>query len=81
MRRTQGTGLGLLAEWPVERPSDWLAFVNEPQSAAELEALRRSVNRGCPFGGDDWQAETVKELGLEHTLRNPGRPRKETKDE
>jgi len=58
-------------------PADWMEFVNEPHSEAELESLRRSVNRGCPFGADDWQAATVKELGLESTMREPGRPRVE----
>ena len=69
-------GTAILAPWPVERPADWTAFVNEPQTAAELEAIRRSVNRGCPFGDDDWRAAMVAELGLESTLREPGRPKK-----
>ena len=29
----------LLDAWPVERPADWLALVNEPQDEAELAAL------------------------------------------
>lgn len=32
-----------LRDWPVERPRDWLARVNRPQSASELESLRTSV--------------------------------------
>jgi hypothetical protein len=48
------------------------------RSAAE--ALRRSANRGCPFGSQEWQAETVKELGLESTMRPRGRPRMEVMD-
>jgi len=74
-RRHRGIGTDVLADWPVQRPPDWLDFVNEPHSEAELEALRRSVNRGCPFGDDDWQAQTVQELELEHTMRDRGRPR------
>jgi putative transposase len=65
----------MLADWPAERPGDWLNFVNEPQTAAELEAIRQSVNRGCPFGGDDWQREVVERMGLQATLRSRGRPR------
>ena len=38
-----------LSDWPVERPRDWLARVNRPQTASELEALRLSVQRGRPF--------------------------------
>jgi putative transposase len=60
----------------VERPADWVAYVNEPQSEGELAALRRSVNRGCPFGSEEWQAATVTELGLESTMRARGRREK-----
>jgi putative transposase len=35
-------------------PGGWRAYVNEAQSAAELDALRRSVNRGWPFGEAGW---------------------------
>jgi hypothetical protein len=51
--------------------------VNDPQTEAELEALRRCGKRGQPFGGAEWVARTAKELGLELTLRSPGRPRKQ----
>jgi putative transposase len=75
-RREHGHGLSILSDWPVPRPADWLEFVNEPQTQAELDALRRSVNRGCPFGEDDWQKQVVADLGLESTMRPRGRPRK-----
>jgi putative transposase len=42
-RREKGRGTAMLADWPIERPADWAQFVNEPQSAEELESLRRSV--------------------------------------
>src|SRR3989304_14139 len=38
------------AEWPIPRPARWVNWVNEPQTGAELEALRRCVTRGQPFG-------------------------------
>ena len=66
----------MLSDWPVERPSDWVEFVNEPQTLEELEAIRRSVNRGCPFGDEEWTDEVVQQLGLASTLRPRGRPRK-----
>ncbi|HEX8520722.1 MAG TPA: transposase [Tepidisphaeraceae bacterium] len=37
-RRHRGLGLGLLSEWPVERPEDWIQFVNEPHTATELRS-------------------------------------------
>ena len=68
----------MLSDWPVDRPADWTDFVNEPQSQSELGALRRSVNRGCPFGDEDWQKEVAEDLGLQSTLHPRGRPRKVT---
>jgi putative transposase len=66
----------LLSAWPLPRPVDWLEIVNRPQSEEELEALRRCVTRGCPFGSADWVAATARWLGLESTLRQRGRPRR-----
>ncbi|MGH9782904.1 MAG: transposase [Terriglobia bacterium] len=76
-RRTQGdpTLTTWLSEWPVERPRNWLARVNEPETAAELEALRTSVHRGRPFGSEPWVGRMAKRLGLEATLRPRGRPK------
>ena len=68
-----------LHPWPVERPGDWLDWVNQPQAYEELQALRRCVNRGTPFGDDGWVGRVVRRLGLEFTVRPPGRPRKEGK--
>lgn len=73
-RRENQRGIAMLSDWPVERPSDWVEFVNEPQTAEELKALPRSVNRGCPFGEDQWREEMVREFGLESTMRERGRP-------
>jgi putative transposase len=68
-----------LSPWPVQEPADWRTQVNRPQSEAELEALRRSVQRGRPYGGEAWCQRTVQRLGLESTLRERGRPRKKGK--
>jgi putative transposase len=40
----------LLAAWPLPRKASWVDHVNEPLTEAELAAIRRSVNRGSPFG-------------------------------
>ena len=66
----------MLADWPVAQPGQWLRMVNEPQSAEEVEALRRSVQRGRPFGGAVWEKQAATRLGLQSTLRPRGRPRK-----
>ena len=63
-----------LHPWPVDRPEDWVAWVNEPQTAAELAAVRRCVRRGSPFGQEPWVQRTVAQLGLQSTLRPRSRP-------
>ena len=66
----------LLSDWPLPRPRNWVELVNRPQSEEELKALRRSVNRGTPFGSAPWQKNVALRWGLERTLRPRGRPRK-----
>jgi putative transposase len=66
----------LLSPWPVKRPGNWATRVNTSLNAKELDRVRVSLARGRPYGGDEWVARTVKELGLEHTVRPEGRPRK-----
>jgi putative transposase len=61
---------------PVQRGKNWLHYVNKPQTDAELKAMRVSVNRDRPFGAESWQKDTAKRLGLEHSMRPLGRPRK-----
>ncbi len=74
--RPRGRRPHLLAPWPVPCPRNWLAHVNAPQSDAELAALRRSIDRGTPFGNDRWTERTAQRLGLESSLRPRGRPKK-----
>lgn len=66
----------LLSAWPIRRSPDWVDFVNAPQTDAELAAVRRSIQRGCPLGEAAWSQRAVRRLGLETTLRPRGRPRK-----
>ncbi len=68
----------LLATWPLRRPRGWLDHVNQPQTEAELRSLRQCVQRGTPFGTDNWVNSSVARLGLEFTIRPRGRPRKES---
>lgn len=71
----------LLSEWPVDRPRDWVRIVNEAVTPKEREAIRASIARGRPYGDDRWQRRTVTKLGLEHTVRPEGRPRKTPEEE
>lgn len=78
-RRTSGSlnEQALLAEPPVALGRTWCDHVNQPQTEAELAAIRRAVQRGQPFGGEAWREKVTKQLGLEHSFRPRGRPRKE----
>jgi hypothetical protein len=55
-----------------------MEIVNRPETDAELKALRRSVEKDRPFGSDGWARKMAARLGLTHTLRGRGRPRKES---
>jgi putative transposase len=65
-----------LTPWPVPVPSDWLTIVNRPQRATEVHDLEQCLKRGRPLGETDWQQRIAVKLGLEHTFRQRGRPRK-----
>jgi hypothetical protein len=75
--RERGIGLcAMLDEWPVDHPADWLEIVNEPLPEEELARVHASVRKGRPLGADDWVASAARRLGLGHTLRGKGRPKK-----
>jgi putative transposase len=74
--RAKDAHAALLARSPVPLPSNWLQFVHEPQTEAELEAIRTSITRGTPYGSERWRKRAARQLGLEFTLRPRGRPRK-----
>jgi REP-associated tyrosine transposase len=63
-------------QWPVARPRDWIAHVNQAGTSAEIDAVRRSAQRGTPYGNLAWVQGIANRLGLESTLRPRGRPGK-----
>jgi putative transposase len=77
-RRMYGTPdeRALLTEPSVPLGRSWCDYVQEAQTEAELEAIRRCVTRGQPYGGEKWRSRVTRRLGLEHTFRPRGRPRK-----
>ena len=75
-RMAGGDEAAWLAEWPVDRPDDWERQLDVEQDERTLDALRVCVARGRPFGSPAWVERTVKRLGLEHSVRDPWRPRK-----
>ena len=76
LARRRGLAYGpTLSDGPLMLPVQWLRYVNRPQTEAELESIRRSVQRGQPFGAEPWVRQTCAALNLESTLVPRGRPR------
>jgi putative transposase len=68
-------GNGLITDLPVELPENWLGFVQQPLTAAELRCIRTCVRRERPFGDDSWTRGTAERLGLLSSLNPRGRPK------
>ena len=65
---------GLARPWPVDRPRNWLAEVNQPIDEASSADVRASMVRGIPLGETTWTTRIAQRLGLDSTLRPRGRP-------
>lgn len=78
-RRIEGTTQQkrLLAVSPVTLPRNYRSWVNTSEPSEALEKLRKSVNKGAPYGTEGWVEKTVKQFNLGATMRNPGRPKEQ----
>ena len=74
-RRVHGVRAPMRSDWPLAEARNWLDLVHQPQTEAEVIAIRGCILRGCPYGNSDWVQSTAVSLGLESTLRPWGRPR------
>lgn len=61
---------------PVALPRNWSWRVNQPVNDTETTRLRESLERGRPYGNENWVRRTTARLSLENTFRPSGRPRK-----
>jgi putative transposase len=61
---------------PVALPRNWLEYVNQTQTDAEVERLQECLRRGRLLGESAWMEKTARRLGLEASLRPRGRPKK-----
>ncbi len=64
----------LLAEWPVDRPRNWVRLLNEPMDGKERDRMQLHIRRNRPLGDEGWTRQIVKRLGSESTMRPVGRP-------
>jgi putative transposase len=67
----------LLDDWPIDRPRNWTALVNEPIQPTEQKRLQLSFQRGRPLGRDPWTLKMAGRMGLEYTLNPRGRPKQQ----
>jgi putative transposase len=65
-----------LSDMPGKRRKDWIDWVNQPQTAAEEEAVRRSIKENRPYGSERWILRNMDRLGWREPGK-PGRPMKE----
>lgn len=63
-----------LCEWPIPPPSNWVDFVNTPQTEKELADLRRHIKRNQPIGTRAWEKAVAPFMGM--TMAPIGRPKK-----
>jgi putative transposase len=75
-RNLDGDRESLLSAWPLDRPKNWVNCANGVQTEAEIESLRKCVNRDTPYGSEAWTTRIANALGLESSLHPRGRPKK-----
>lgn len=66
----------VLSAWPIPPPTNYLSLVNVVQPKVEIDNIRLSISKSRPFGNEKWIHKMVDGLGLESSLREPGRPKK-----
>jgi putative transposase len=74
--RHLGMQAELLSAPPVTLPANWLAWVNSPQTSAELAALRACVKHQRPYGSESWTTRERERWAPRPSARPRGRPRK-----
>jgi hypothetical protein len=53
----------MLSDWPLPRPACWIEIVNEPQTESEFQGVRRCIQRGMPYGDENWMATVSRQFG------------------
>lgn len=66
----------LFTSWPVQKPNDYLVWLNQPQTEDEGNVILKSIKKGSPYGSSSWRKKVIKKFNLEITLNPIGRPKK-----
>ena len=69
----------LLRAWPTPEAADYFKWLNQPPGREEVENIRDAIRRGRPYGSEKWVANRVAQFGLQTTVRNPWRFRKDSR--
>jgi putative transposase len=64
-----------ITNWPIDRRRDWIQWVNKPQTAAEEQALRQSIQQNRPYASEAWLKRNQTKLPWRPPQKR-GRPRK-----
>ena len=75
-RRINGTReqQKLLDPLPMPLPHGYKTWINTPDKEDDQQTIRRSLNKGVPYGRERWVDAMVTKYHLESTLRSAGRP-------
>jgi putative transposase len=66
----------ILSPWPMSERRDYGKWLNHSQPKEEVEKIRNAIKKSRPYGSKKWVAKAVAKFGLENTMRNLGRPKK-----
>lgn len=66
-----------ISKWPVDKPKNYLEFVNKSVAYTELESIRKSIVKSRPYGEIGWVKLVAKINNIEQSLRKVGRKRNE----
>jgi len=66
----------LLSPWPIHPNKDYSKLINKTQDKEEEKEIVKSIIKSRPLGKEPWVKTIAKRLGLESSLKNPGRPKK-----
>ena len=66
-----------LSKSPVRRRSDWLDWLNHPQTPAEQEAIRQCILKNRPLGDSAWLVKNARAVGWSPPAKRgrPSRPK------
>ena len=65
-----------LSAWPLPLSTNWVDWVNQPQTESEVQRIRKSIRFDLPFGTEGWCLHTAEQLNLNAQPIPRGRPRR-----